>query len=101
MKPMFKLLASNKAKGSFKIEAKQDADEATIYLYDMIVSTDDEAEWWGGVSPHAFAKALNDLSFPRREQALTGGPRAAPRRGRADLETSSTAARPAPERPEP
>jgi ATP-dependent Clp protease protease subunit len=64
MKPMFKLLASNKAKGSFKIEAKQDADEATIYLYDMIVSTDDEAEWWGGVSPHAFAKALNDLTAP-------------------------------------
>lgn len=64
MNPMLKLLASNKAKGSFKIEAKQDAEEATIYLYDMIVSTDDEAEWWGGVSPQAFVKALKDLTAP-------------------------------------
>jgi len=64
MNPMFKLLASNKAKGSFKIEAKQDDTEATIYLYDMIVRTDDEAEWWGGVSPQAFVKALNDITAP-------------------------------------
>ena len=64
MNPMFKLLASNKAKGSFKIEAKQDDAEATIYLYDMIVGTDDEAEWWGGVSPQAFVKALNDITAP-------------------------------------
>jgi ATP-dependent Clp protease protease subunit len=61
---MLKLLASNKAKGSFKIEAKTDANEATIYLYDMIVSTDDEAEWWGGVSPQAFVKALNEITAP-------------------------------------
>lgn len=64
MNPMLKLLASNKAKGSFKIEAKQDDTEATIYLYDMIVSTDVEAEWWGGVSPEAFVKALNDITAP-------------------------------------
>lgn len=64
MNPMFKLLANNKAKGSFKIEAKQDDTEATIYLYDMIVGTDEEAEWWGGVSPQAFVKALNELSAP-------------------------------------
>lgn len=64
MNPMLKMLASNKAKGSFKIEAKTDANEATIYLYDMIVSTDDEAEWWGGVSPQAFVKALNEITAP-------------------------------------
>lgn len=64
MHPMLKLLANNKAKGSFKIEAKTDAEEATIYLYDMIVSTDDEAEWWGGVSPQAFVKALNEITAP-------------------------------------
>lgn len=64
MHPMLKLLASNKAKGSFKIEAKTDANEATVYLYDMIVSTDDEAEWWGGVSPQAFVKALNEITAP-------------------------------------
>lgn len=64
MNPMLKLLASNKAKGSFKVEAKASAEEATIYLYDMIVSTDDEAEWWGGVSPQAFVKALNEITAP-------------------------------------
>jgi len=64
MNPMLKMLASNKARGSFKIEAKTDAEEATIYLYDMIVSTDDEAEWWGGVSPQAFVKALNEITAP-------------------------------------
>lgn len=64
MNPMLKLLASNKARGSFKIEAKQDATEATIYLYDMIVDSDLEAEWWGGVSPQAFIKALKDVTAP-------------------------------------
>ena len=61
MNPFFKLLARNKAKGSFSVEAKADADEATVYLYDAIVSTDDEAEWWGGVSPQAFVKALREI----------------------------------------
>lgn len=64
MNPMIKLLASNKARGSFKIEAQADAQEATIYLYDMIVDSDVEAEWWGGVSPQAFIKALGELTAP-------------------------------------
>lgn len=64
MNPFLKLLASNKAKGSFKIEAKADTDEATIYLYDMIVDSDEEAEWWGGVSPQSFIKALKDVTAP-------------------------------------
>jgi ATP-dependent Clp protease, protease subunit len=63
MNPLLKLLASNKARGSFRVEAKTDdeKDEATVYLYDTIVSTDEEAEWWGGVSPQAFVKALNEI----------------------------------------
>lgn len=64
MNPMLKLLASNKARGSFKIETKADAQEATIYLYDMIVDSDVEAEWWGGVSPEAFNKALGEITAP-------------------------------------
>lgn len=64
MNPMIKLLASNKARGSFKIEAQADAKEATIYLYDMIVDSDVEAEWWGGVSPQAFIKALGEITAP-------------------------------------
>jgi len=38
------------------------ADEATMYLYDMIVSTDDEAEWWGGISPMNFIKELANIT---------------------------------------
>lgn len=33
-------------------------DEATVYLYDMIVGSDLQAEFWGGVSPQAFAQQL-------------------------------------------
>lgn len=64
MNPMIKLLASNKARGSFKIDSKADSQEATIFLYDMIVDSDQEAEWWGGVSPQAFIKALGDITAP-------------------------------------
>ena len=62
MHPMQKLLISNRRQGKFEVLAKAGTDEATIYLYDMIVSSDDEAEWWGGVSPQSFVKALNEIS---------------------------------------
>jgi ATP-dependent Clp protease, protease subunit len=62
MHPMQKLLISNRQRGRFDVVAKAGTDEATIYLYDMIVSTDEEAEWWGGVSPQAFIKSLNELT---------------------------------------
>lgn len=63
MNSLFKMLASNKARGRFEVVAKtDDKDEATVYLYDTIVSTDDEAEWWGGVSPQAFVKALGEIT---------------------------------------
>ncbi len=64
MNPMLKLLAANRSRGQFKVEATAQADEATIYLYDMIVDTDAEAEWWGGVSPQAFTKALRAITAP-------------------------------------
>lgn len=64
MNPMLKLLAANRARGQFKVEAAAATDEATIYLYDMIVDTDAEAEWWGGVSPQAFTKALRAITAP-------------------------------------
>ena len=37
------------------------AGEATVYLYDIIVGSDIEAEFWGGVSPQAFAEQLGEL----------------------------------------
>ena len=62
MHPMLKLLINNRRQGEFRVVAKASADEATIYLYDMIVNSDDEAEWFGGVSPQAFIKALNETT---------------------------------------
>lgn len=47
-----RLLADNKGRGLFRVE--NDANEATIYIYDVIVL---DAEW-GGVSAIDFARAL-------------------------------------------
>ena len=43
----------------FRVEAST-ADEATIYLYDVIIPDDDD--YWGGVSALKFVNALNSLS---------------------------------------
>lgn len=62
MHPMIKLLNSNRKAGDFKVSATEDGDSATIYLYDMIVDSEVEAEWWGGVSPKTFIEALNSIT---------------------------------------
>jgi len=59
-KPLFNLLAQNARKGAIRA----DASDNTIWLYDVVVGSDDEAEWWGGVSPEAFAKTLRTMSGP-------------------------------------
>lgn len=59
MHPYWKVLALNKGKGEFK--AEKGADEATIYLYDSIVSSEDEAEWYGGVAPKSFINELKSI----------------------------------------
>lgn len=64
MNPMLKLLASNIKKGFFRAEQSASGAEATIYLYDMIVDSDEEADLWGGVSPGAFARALAGMTAP-------------------------------------
>jgi ATP-dependent Clp protease protease subunit len=46
----------------FEIRAKDDSDEAEIFLYDAIVSSEEEAEWWGGVAPESFVKALRGIT---------------------------------------
>ena len=49
------LIENNKGRGQFRAETS--GTEATIYLYDVIVSDD----YWGGVSALTFAKELNSL----------------------------------------
>ncbi len=53
---LIKLLGSNSKRGSFKAEAN------TIYIYDVIVGSDLEAEWFGGVAPKPFIDALKGMS---------------------------------------
>lgn len=62
MHPLNKLFALNKGRGKFRMEAAEDS--ATVYLYDVIVDTDADAEWWGGVSAQAFVKAFAAMTAP-------------------------------------
>lgn len=61
---LLQLLAANRKKGFFKAEKSATGESDTLYLYDMIVDTDIEAEWWGGVSPEAFIRTLNTMDAP-------------------------------------
>lgn len=58
MKQLLKLLADNRGKGFLKAETN--GEEATIYLYDVIVSD----SFWGGVSALDFAKELANIKAP-------------------------------------
>ena len=49
-------MRANAKKGEFQAVGN------TIYVYDVIVASDADAEFWGGVSPEAFAKALAGMS---------------------------------------
>lgn len=60
MKKLFALLASNKQKGQVRpIEMK--GDEATLYVYDAIVSNEAEAQFWGGVSAEALVPQIRAI----------------------------------------
>ena len=53
---LIKLLGSNAKRGTFSAEAN------TIYIYDVIVGSDVEAEWFGGISPKPFIDALKGMT---------------------------------------
>lgn len=53
---LLNLLASNAKRGEFRAEGN------TIYLYDVIVGSELEAEFWGGVSPEAFTRQLGAMT---------------------------------------
>lgn len=62
MHQYWKVLALNKGRGEFKAVAAKD--EATVYLYDSIVNTADEAAWFGGVDPKSFIDAIKGIDAP-------------------------------------
>lgn len=57
---LLKLLVNNRGKGFFKAEAAN-SDEATIYIYDPIVSDQWEADFLGGITPMMFIKELTGI----------------------------------------
>lgn len=59
MNPFLKLCMSNKGKG-----AGIRAEGSTIWLYDVIASSQEEADWWGGISPEQFISALRETTGP-------------------------------------
>lgn len=67
MNRLMRLLIDNR---SIKDEARRfevlnaDQDEATVYLYDMIVSSKADAEWWGGVAAETFVKDFTAITAP-------------------------------------
>lgn len=63
MNPYIRLLVSNRqATGRrFEIVATADAAEAEVFLYDAIVASDEEAQYFGGVAPESFVKALRAI----------------------------------------
>lgn len=58
MNPMIKMRLANKGRGDFRAEGN------TLWLYDVIASDDDEASWFGGVSPRQFISALSETTGP-------------------------------------
>ncbi|MFV0420594.1 head maturation protease, ClpP-related [Oleidesulfovibrio sp.] len=61
MNKFMQLLRDNaKASGIQPVKVEVQDKEATLYLYDVVVATEDE--WWGGVGADAFVKALHGLA---------------------------------------
>lgn len=64
MNHLLKLLARNRSRGRFEVVKAADKaeDSATIYLYDAIVDSDEDAYWYGGVSAESVVKALHQMN---------------------------------------
>lgn len=58
MNMQMKMRLANKGAGEFRAEG------STIWLYDVIASDDDEANWFGGISPRQFIAALSATTGP-------------------------------------
>jgi ATP-dependent Clp protease protease subunit len=63
MNQLLQLYALNRRVAERRFEVRALADnEAEILLYDVIVNDAIEAEFWGGVAPEPFVKALRDIT---------------------------------------
>lgn len=60
MRKLLNLLALNRARGSSAIKAEGNV----LYVYDVIVATDEDAAWMGGCSAEGFVKTLRGLTGP-------------------------------------
>ena len=59
MRPnLLNLYRANARRGQFSAQGN------TLFVYDVIVGSDADAEWFGGVSPEAFTKALRAMIGP-------------------------------------
>lgn len=59
------LLADNRQTEGRRFEVRAAADgtdEVEVFLYDAIVDDELQAEWWGGVAPEPFVKALRGIT---------------------------------------
>lgn len=64
---LMRLLRDNvnaSARKPFQVEAQDGGEEATLYIYDVIVSDEWEAEVFGGVAPETFVKTLANITAP-------------------------------------
>lgn len=59
MTPFHRFRMANRDKG-----AGIRAEGSTLWLYDVIASDDDEASWFGGISPRQFIAALSQVTGP-------------------------------------
>lgn len=61
---LIQLLADNRQCPARRFEVKANAagTEVEILLYDAIVDSELEAEWWGGVAPEPFVKAVRAIT---------------------------------------
>jgi ATP-dependent Clp protease protease subunit len=55
MRKLLNLFARNAKKGEFKAEGN------TIFIYDVIVASEADAEWFGGVAADTFARTLKGM----------------------------------------
>lgn len=58
MHPYLRLLKNNAGRGSFRAEGN------TLWLYDVIASSREEAAWLGGTAPEDFVDTLRSMSGP-------------------------------------